>query len=111
MIRASILMLYLRLFPVQPLKTRVLIVQVLQLSFVILTSTSFWFECVPLKKVWEPSSPGVCVNKTLLVIFTAGINITMDFAVFVLPLPVLLQLQMPSRKKFALCGLFFTGSM
>ncbi|ESZ95416.1 hypothetical protein SBOR_4211 [Sclerotinia borealis F-4128] len=39
----------------------------------------------------------------------AGVNIAADLAIFFLPLPIILKLQMPRSKKIALCGVFATG--
>lgn len=39
----------------------------------------------------------------------AGMNIAADITIFVLPLPIIAKLQMPTSKKVALAGIFATG--
>lgn len=39
----------------------------------------------------------------------AVLNIATDFYILILPIPVVMGLQLPAKKKFALIGLFSTG--
>ena len=109
-IRASILMLYLRLFPIPRFRIYVWIVQVAQLSYVIAFAVCVPLECIPLKRLLDPSIPGHCINIYTMLLVGAIINIFMDCTVFFLPLPLLWGLHVPTYRKFALCGLFVLGS-
>ncbi|KAL8992215.1 MAG: hypothetical protein Q9169_007276 [Polycauliona sp. 2 TL-2023] len=40
-----------------------------------------------------------------------GVNVASDFYIFLLPIPGVLQLQMPTRKKIGVCAIFATGSL
>ncbi|KAL8836410.1 MAG: hypothetical protein Q9176_006349 [Flavoplaca citrina] len=40
-----------------------------------------------------------------------GVNVATDFYIFLLPIPGVLQLQMPTRKKIGVCAIFATGSL
>ncbi|KAL8671757.1 MAG: hypothetical protein Q9168_003752 [Polycauliona sp. 1 TL-2023] len=39
------------------------------------------------------------------------VNVASDFYIFLLPIPGVLQLQMPTRKKIGICAIFATGSL
>lgn len=41
----------------------------------------------------------------------AGVNVASDFYIFLLPIPGVVQLQMPTRKKIGVCAIFATGSL
>ena len=41
----------------------------------------------------------------------AAVNVATDFYIFLLPIPGVLQLQMPTRKKIGICAIFATGSL
>ncbi|KAL8785614.1 MAG: hypothetical protein Q9213_003268 [Squamulea squamosa] len=40
-----------------------------------------------------------------------GFNVASDFYIFLLPIPGVLQLQMPTKKKIGVCAIFATGSL
>ncbi|KAL8927609.1 MAG: hypothetical protein Q9172_001319 [Xanthocarpia lactea] len=41
----------------------------------------------------------------------AGVNVASDFYIFILPIPGVVQLQMPMKKKIGICAIFATGSL
>lgn len=41
----------------------------------------------------------------------AAVNVASDFYIFLLPIPGVVQLQMPTRKKIGVCAIFATGSL
>ena len=41
----------------------------------------------------------------------AGVNVASDFYIFILPIPGVVQLQMPIKKKIGICAIFATGSL
>ena len=49
--------------------------------------------CRPLAKIWDPSIAGTCVNQSLFVIVTSGINMGFDVVILVWPLPLVWGLQ------------------
>lgn len=53
---------------------------------------------------------GTCINRPALYIVTAGLGILSDLVLLVLPMPMILRLQMPSRQKAGLVLLFTIGS-
>ena len=65
------------------------------------------FTCTPIKKFWQPDIAGKCINERTLWFTNAGLNIATDFIIFVLPIPVIVRLNLPTRQK-VLLGLIFT---
>ena len=81
----------------------------LNLLFYIADTLVEIFTCIPRKKIWEPATPGRCVNISILVITTGAINVISDFSILVLPLSSIWGLQMPRKRKIALSAVFGTG--
>ena len=69
------------------------------------------FGCTPFKKSWDLTIlEGSCVDRGVVYICTAALGILSDLILLVMPLPMILQLQMPRRQKAGLVVLFVIGS-
>ncbi|KAL1954898.1 hypothetical protein VTO42DRAFT_487 [Malbranchea cinnamomea] len=110
--KLSILLLYRTIFETNRFKFRtvcnVLFVIILLHTFT--TTVATILECVPISKVWERSIPGTCINLTAFWYTNAVFNISIDFLIFLLPMPVINTLSLPLRSKFALMGIFALGA-
>ncbi|KAL4995215.1 hypothetical protein BDV10DRAFT_135417 [Aspergillus recurvatus] len=112
MIKISMLLLYLRIFPNRNLRLA---------TFIMLTVVSMWgiaytlvgiWTCSPRSYAWlgwDGEHTGTCMNWTALQISHAVINIVFDFIVIGMPLPVLLKLDLSKTKKAGVCVMFLTG--
>lgn len=69
------------------------------------------FECIPIHKAWDPLVPGHCIDLIELSLATGYMNIVTDVMVLLLPVPLVWQLQLATRLKFAVIGVFFTGAL
>ncbi|KAF5657790.1 integral membrane protein [Fusarium heterosporum] len=70
------------------------------------------FACKPMSMNWDITvTGGVCINQTKTYIATAAVNIISDIYLFVLPLPMVFQLQLPAKQKIGLMGIFTIGSL
>ena len=67
------------------------------------------FQCVPRRKIWEPSVPGTCISINVLLISPAGINIVSDCLILVLPIILVFRLQMTLKNKIAIGAIFASG--
>lgn len=66
--------------------------------------------CIPLQRVWDRTVQGSCGPKVLTLWYFNGIfNIVSDVVIFMLPLPVLCELQLPRSQKLCLIGIFCLG--
>ncbi|KAJ2907268.1 hypothetical protein MKZ38_006562 [Zalerion maritima] len=65
--------------------------------------------CIPVDKFWNPDAEGRCLDLLPAFYVPAAMNIATDFAIFLLPLPVLKTIQLPRRQKYMLYGIFGIG--
>ncbi|QMW26507.1 hypothetical protein G4B84_001752, partial [Aspergillus flavus NRRL3357] len=68
------------------------------------------FACNPIQRNWDSSiTRGSCIDRGGLYIATAVTNIVSDFALVLVPVPLVLGLQMPRIQKFGLLCMFLVG--
>jgi hypothetical protein len=70
------------------------------------------FTCWPIAFFWDQSLPGgKCVNESALWFSNAGINITTDLVILVLPLFILKGLMLPMRTKIVVTLILSLGGL
>ena len=69
------------------------------------------FQCVPRRKIWEPTVPGKCISTNVLNLAPAGINIVSDCLILVLPIVLVFRLKMTLKNKLAIAAIFSSGSL
>lgn len=76
-------------------------------AWCIATQVVATFPCI-----WDPLlQPGArCVNAATLSIISSIVGIVTDFAVLILPIPLVLKLQLKSHLKAIVIGVFVVGS-
>ena len=84
------------------------------MGFVIVTAfacvTAGLFQCSPIAFAWDHTiEGGTCFNVIALFYTNAGLNIFQDFLIYILPMRMLYQLQIPKRQKVALMVVFAVG--
>lgn len=67
--------------------------------------------CQPLAINWDPTVPGHCGNTTAAYLAAHCVNLVLDIAVAIAPIPVLWQLQMKLEKKIGISLMFALGLM
>ena len=83
--------------------------------FVIVTAfacvTASIFQCGPIHKAWDVTGkvPGYCINVNALFFANAALDIFQDAVIYVLPMRMLYQVQIPKRQKIALMIVFAVG--
>ncbi|KIV81131.1 hypothetical protein PV11_08576 [Exophiala sideris] len=66
--------------------------------------------CQPIAMYWDPRvRGGHCFQILTFWLFSAGFHIVTDLALWILPIPTLVALQMPHRQKYSLIGIFALG--
>ncbi|KUJ10782.1 uncharacterized protein LY89DRAFT_787162 [Mollisia scopiformis] len=108
--KASLLLLYHRIFPDERFKR---IVQAC-MAFVGLHGVIFiiviLFQCLPLASIWNHAIEGHCANLQAIAYAGAAFSILEDLVILVLPLPQLNTLSLPLNKKLGLMLMFSVGS-
>ena len=69
------------------------------------------FQCTPIHKAWDAAKvvPGVCLNVNALFFANAGLDIFQDAVIYILPMKMLYEIQIPKRQKVALMLVFAVG--
>ncbi|EAW07822.1 uncharacterized protein ACLA_025390 [Aspergillus clavatus NRRL 1] len=67
--------------------------------------------CTPLRKLWEPSVQGHCLNINAWFRYSRIVNIASDVVMLVLPIPHVVRLQSTIRLKVGLLITFLLGSV
>ncbi|KAG2414817.1 hypothetical protein HFD88_006005 [Aspergillus terreus] len=112
MIKASMLLLYLRLFPCRTLRIAVLFTLTFTIAWTVASFFGELFSCSPIHyywQRWDGEHKGRCVNHNALLLAHAITNITLDVVVIGLPLPTLLKLRVSLEKRIGLCLMFAVG--
>jgi len=67
------------------------------------------FPCWPVASFWDFRLKGKCFPRVVIWFLNAALNIATDLMIFVLPIPLIKSLNLPTRQKAALIGLFMLG--
>lgn len=116
--KLSILGFYLRFFPfvVFPgLRTAIHVTIAVTAASGISFIMSIVFQCTPISFFWslfdDPAPVGTCININLYGWIVAAFNFALDIWMLALPLPELLKLSLPRRKKVVVCLMFMVGGL
>ncbi|MCJ1404089.1 hypothetical protein MMC11_007314 [Xylographa trunciseda] len=107
--KVSVLILLRRVFITRAFRRTAEILMAIVIGWYIAISLATVFICSPINSLWNPEVPGHCGNQYLLNIVDPIPWILTDFAILIAPLPMVRKLQIPTRQKVALAGLFLVG--
>ncbi|KAL2068978.1 hypothetical protein VTL71DRAFT_15316 [Oculimacula yallundae] len=110
--KISILMFYLRLFPSQTFKYWC--ISLLAVVTLVMVTFQFMvlFQCWPINfnwHGWKGEMEGKCLNIQAEIYASSSLNIILDVAILVLPLPWLFRLQIGLRRKINVILMFSLG--
>ena len=108
--KTSICLLYLRIFSyVIWFRRAVYATMAYVLLYAISSIVATIFQCTPIRRAWDHSADGSCINLTKFWYANAGANIVGDVIILVLPMPMVGGLQLPNRQKWGLALVFGLG--
>ncbi|KUI71035.1 hypothetical protein VM1G_07034 [Cytospora mali] len=108
--KISLLLLYIKVFPVSRLTLVCKITCVCVALFAISGVLCTLLICQPIQYNWDLSLPGGhCGNQKAVFGFYGVMNLATDVMVLALPIPSLMKLKLPSYKKVALVTTFSVG--
>ncbi|CAF9922359.1 MAG: hypothetical protein ALECFALPRED_002066 [Alectoria fallacina] len=111
-IKASILYLYKRVFFVSRNFVIVLwVVGVFVACYSITQVFAAIFQCMPIDSNWNPVVKHYCINTDIGATIIAAFNVLTDFAILILPMPLLYKLQKPMKQKIQIMGMFLLGGL
>ncbi len=109
-IKASILYLYHRIFFVSRRFTWTLLgVGIFVFLYSSIQGLGALIQCVPLNSEWDPYVKRHCFPIGVSVTIFAVCNVTTDFLILILPMPLLWGLQQPFEQKIKLMCMFLLG--
>ena len=109
--KASYLLLFLRLFPEQHFQRNVYAVFVVLMSYGLASIIATFLECQPMEKIWNRDHPGQCFNVHAFWTANAAANLAGNLIIMGLPLHQIWKLQLPRTKKGGLIFVFLLGFM
>jgi hypothetical protein len=108
-VKLGILAFYWRVF-VQPIfRTAVLAVAAFVTAWGIGITVTLLVACRPLPAYWDVKVVGKCLNLITFTYFTNISNLCTDVIIFLMPAPMIWNLQLPTRRKILLMFIFCVG--
>ncbi|KAK0627858.1 hypothetical protein B0T14DRAFT_424511 [Immersiella caudata] len=107
--KISIVLQYRRIFVHTLLRPITLSFLVLLSAWAITLSVMLPLVCTPVESFWNRAVPGRCMNFKTLWYIVSGVNMATDFALFIMPIPVVSSLHLPRRQKMILLAIFGLG--
>ncbi|GAQ43659.1 integral membrane protein [Aspergillus niger] len=112
-VKVSFCLLYLQIFPGKAFRIAcwslmgLLVAETIEETFVVI------FQCSPIHKAWDASGnvKGQCLSLTAFYYISFGIRLATDLALFALPLPKVMQLNMTLGKRAGLVMMFGLGTL
>lgn len=108
-VKLSMLCLYTRIFSTVQFKRWSYGLMVVVVCYFVAFLILFMTNCIPLSHLWNPVPGGWCRELTTEEYTSVAFNLVIDLGIWVLPMPVLWNLQMPFRKKVFVTIMFSIG--
>lgn len=111
LVKISILLLYLRIFPTQSFRNATNAMLAWQVCHTLAFLVAVTLQCIPISAVWTLDPNAKCVNSTGMVYSGAVLSILEDLVIMALPVRELKRLNLSLRKRVALIFMFALGSL
>jgi hypothetical protein len=110
LIKSSILFFYKNIFNIRPFRWAVYVMLFIVISWTLGYAFSNLFTCWPVTALIEPFYGNKCVNVIPMWLSVVYTDIIVDFAILVLPIPMVLRLRLPWPQKFGVLAMFALGA-
>lgn len=109
--KVAVLLLYLRLATSKSLRRSIWFMMAIVIISAFASLLACIFQCSPIHKAWDTTGlvEGTCINVNALFYANAGLDIVQDLIIYILPMKMLYQIQIPRRQKYALIIVFAIG--
>ncbi|KAI1774381.1 integral membrane protein [Hypoxylon cercidicola] len=107
--KASILLLYLRIFLQRWFRISCYVLLGIILSYMVATTATSIWQCNPIEKAWDRSLEGRCLNVTSNWITNSSFSVGTDVFILILPMNPILNCSLPKKQKWALVIVFALG--
>lgn len=109
--KLSVLWLYRRIFKTPVFLRWSMGLFLVVVAFGVAFFVVFMTQCRPVSYIWNPVPGGSCRDLSYQEYASVSVNMAIDLAIFILPLPVLWSLQMTTRNKFYVTVMLSFGLM
>ncbi|KAK5658378.1 hypothetical protein OQA88_2354 [Cercophora sp. LCS_1] len=109
MLHISICLLYLNIFTLEWARKACYVILTLVILSNLWAITSVLTFTVPLAATWDITVPARYTTNQAVWWVIAGLGVTIDLLIFILPIPIVLPLKLPRRQKVAVVGIFMIG--
>jgi hypothetical protein len=108
-VKLAVLWMYMRIFTTKSFKLWVWILIAITCGYCVSFFATFFTNCYPISQQWDPVPGGWCRDMSLEQLTSVSLNIVVDLAIVVLPMPWLWGLQMATRNKIFVSIMFSIG--
>lgn len=108
-VKLGILAFYYRVFVIPLFRKVVLGTAAFVTGWGIGITITLGLVCRPIEAYWDATVQGKCLRLVEFIYFTNISNLVTDVWIFLLPIPVILRLQLQTKKKLLLCFIFSIG--
>jgi len=108
--KASILLLYLRLFVQRKFRLICWLMIGFVVAFGIATTLGSIFQCQPIQRAWNKHLTGHCLDTTAFWYANAAFSILGDLLILIIPMPLVYRLNLPLNQRLSLLVVFGLGS-
>ncbi|KAH8655106.1 hypothetical protein BGZ60DRAFT_435500 [Tricladium varicosporioides] len=105
----SIILQYLRVFVGHKMRIACWVAMGIVVVYGVQTFFTSVFACVPISGFWDLGLQARCIDKKFQWFFNASFNIFTDLIVLLLPMPALMEIQLPKKQKIVLMFVFALG--
>lgn len=110
--KLSVLYLYHRLFGRnRRFRQAIVVVGILCIILLIATIVGGLLRCTPIRKGWDPLSPGHCLKFQNFIVAIEVPSSFLDFVIVGLPIGVIKELHLPLKHRVALGFIFIWGAL
>ncbi|KAI9838759.1 MAG: hypothetical protein M1838_004530, partial [Thelocarpon superellum] len=109
-VKLSLLVFYKQIFPSRGFRIAWYIVVAFNTLVTLTALLVAIFQCRPISGFWDKSFESTCIDSYAFLLAEGALTITSDVIVLIMPMPMVWRLQISSRQKLALTGIFVLGS-
>jgi hypothetical protein len=109
--KISVCLLYRRLFSTQPFRKLCFILMVISTMWFIAATVINLVTCIPVDSFWNRLKPGRCINFNTFSLGVGILDILIDVIILILPVRAVTSLQLPTRTKAMVSGIFLLGGL
>lgn len=108
-VKLGILAFYHRVFVIPLFRKIVLATATFVIAWGIGITVTLALACRPIQAFWDSNVRGGCLHLVTFTYFTNITNLITDIWIFLMPIPVIWQLHLQTKKKLLLCMIFSIG--